>query len=143
MVQGTPLCQLVRIEVTDQPLARQQQGRCGLTSPGVARRNASRKASITRRVGQQNSEARRLKRILAGYPEQSVRQRRQKRPLGRERVNFGLHLCVTRLLRSAPYCSFGGSWMSIRPRLQEGHSRSEEVIYVARHRDHAGSPSPR
>ena len=35
--------------------------------------------------------------------------------------------------RAKPYCSFGESWMSVRPRVQEGYSRSEEVIYVAGH----------
>jgi hypothetical protein len=40
--------QFVRIEIAERPLARQQQGRSGLTSPGAARRNASRKASIAR-----------------------------------------------------------------------------------------------
>jgi hypothetical protein len=37
------------------------------------------------------------------------------------------------LLRPAPYGSFGESRITVRPRVREGHSRSEEVIYVAGH----------
>jgi hypothetical protein len=45
----------------------------------------------------------------------------------------GGDISVVRLLRPAPHCSFGESRISVRPRVQEGHSRSEEVIYVAGH----------
>jgi hypothetical protein len=59
------------------------------------------------------------------------------RPQPRPRDIAGGDISAERLLRPAAYSSFGESSMSVGPRVQEGHSRSDEVIYIADH--HAGS----
>jgi hypothetical protein len=45
----------------------------------------------------------------------------------------GGDISAERLRRPAPYGSFGESQITVGPRVQEGHSRSEEVISVAGH----------
>ena len=81
--------ELIRLEVADRPQPRQQQRSPGLPSVGCGaqKRLAQRPHRAPRR--QQHRNPRQYQRIAAGERQQSLGQGRQKRALGRYRVELG------------------------------------------------------
>ncbi len=79
------------IEVADRPHPRQQQRRAGVSPIGQDAQKSLAQSADRTPGRQQNGDPRQRQRIIAGDGEQPLGQGRQKRAVGRDRVELGLH----------------------------------------------------